>query len=296
MKLLLSGSSGFVGQALISHLAERGYEVRRLVRRDNPSAETVIWNPDSGRIEASACEHFDAVIHLGGENIAAGRWTQRRKKRLRNSRVNSTRFLALTLSQLQHPPKVFACASAIGFYGDRGDEILTEQSPAGVGFMAELGQEWESACQPAFDRGIRVVNLRFGIILGKKGGALAKMLTPFRCGIGGKIGNGRQYWSWISLTDAVRAVDYCLNHESVSGPVNLVSPGPPTNYEFTKALGKALRRPTILPLPGFAARLAFGEMADSALLASARVEPEALINNGFEFTHPDLASALAAAI
>ena len=296
MKILLSGSSGFVGQALISHLAERGYEVRRLVRRDNPSAETVIWNPDSGRIEASACEHFDAVIHLGGENIAAGRWTQRRKKRLRNSRVNSTRFLALTLSQLQHPPKVFACASAIGFYGDRGDEILTEQSPAGVGFMAELGQEWESACQPAIDRGIRVVNLRFGIILGKKGGALAKMLTPFRCGIGGKIGNGRQYWSWISLTDAVRAVDYCLNHESVSGPVNLVSPGPPTNYEFTKALGKALRRPTILPLPGFAARLAFGEMADSALLASARVEPEALINNGFEFTHPDLASALAAAI
>jgi len=297
VKILLSGSSGFLGRSLAPHLADGGHEPRRLLRSNQGgTAGDLVWDPDAGRIDAAAGESFDAVIHLGGENIAAGRWTRRRKQRLRNSRVNSTRFLAMTLSRLKRPPRVFACASGIGFYGDRGDELLTEDSPAGSGFMAELCRQWEQACQPAADRGIRVVHLRFGVILGRGGGALEKMLPAFRCGLGGRLGNGRQYWSWISLQDACRAVEHCLLNETLNGPVNCVSPQPVTNREFSRALARALRRPAILPIPAFALCLALGEMAEAALLASARVTPRKLLDSGFEFTHPDLPAALATAV
>lgn len=295
MKILVSGSRGFVGNALVAHLTESGHEVWRLVRGSKSRQQQINWDPDKGRLNATDCEGFDTVIHLGGENIASGRWTKKRKKGIRNSRVTSTRLLALTLSHLRQPPRVFACASAIGIYGDRGEEELDEASSGGVGFMAAVGREWEQACEPAETAGIRVVNLRLGIVLGKGGGALAKMLLPFRCCVGGRVGNGRQYWSWISLNDAVRAMAYCLENE-ISGPVNLVSPTAPTNREFTKALGKTLHRPTILPLPKFAARLAFGEMADAALLASTRVKPKVLLDSGFQFEQPDLEQAFKAAL
>ena len=296
MKILVSGSSGFVGNALVTHLKGAGHETWRLVRNSATAENTIRWDPASGQIDAAACERFEAVVHLGGENIAAGRWTRRRKKRLRKSRVNSTRFLALTLSQLQQPPKVFACASAIGIYGDRGKEKLTESATPGEGFLADISREWEQACEPAATRGIRVVNYRLGIVLGKGGGALAKMLPIFRFGLGGKIGNGRQYWSWISLADTVRAMTFCLESEKVSGPVNMVSPIPLTNREFTKTLGCSLHRPTLLPLPAFVARIVLGEMADAALLASARVLPTALTAAGFDFRHVDLGDAFASAI
>ncbi|MGB0580228.1 MAG: TIGR01777 family oxidoreductase [Limisphaerales bacterium] len=293
MKILISGSSGFVGNALVKHLEGDGHEVHRLLRRKEPEPDRITWDPLTGRIDPEQLEGFDAVVHLGGENIASGRWTKRRKKRLRDSRVNTTRFLALTLSQLRNKPEVFACASAIGIYGSRGDAELTEASPPGVGFFPDIGQEWERACEPAAFAGIRVVNWRLGVILGRQDGALAKMLTPFRLCVGGVIGNGRQFWSWISLEDTLRAMTFTLS-SPVAGPVNLVSPQPVTNHQFTKTLGRVLRRPTIIPLPAFAARTILGEMADAALLASARVKPKVLQDAGFRFNHDDLESALRA--
>ena len=293
MKILISGSSGFVGTALVQHLQGEGHIVHRLHRCREPEAGKITWDPTAGRVVTEPLEGFDAVIHLGGENIASGRWTRRRKKRIRDSRVNTSRFLALTLSQLNNKPKVFACASAIGIYGSRGEEELTEESAPGKGFFPEVGQEWERACEPAGLAGIRVVNWRLGVILGKQDGALARMLLPFRLCVGGVIGSGRQYWSWIGLTDALRAMTFCLTHK-LNGPVNLVSSQPVTNRQFTKTLGRVLRRPAILPLPAFAARLLLGEMADAALLASARVKPKALLDAGFEFNHADLEAALRA--
>ena len=290
MKILISGSRGFVGNALVDHLTGVGHDVWRLVRGNAGGPKQIGWEPDKGLLNTADCEGFDAVIHLGGENIAAGRWTKKRKRLIRSSRLSSTRLLAMTLSQLKLRPKVFICASAVGFYGNRGDEELDESSAPGSGFMAVVGQEWEQACEPAVTAGIRVVNARLGIVIGRGGGALQKMLLPFRCGLGGKVGNGRQYWSWISLTDAVRAMEFCLENE-VSGAVNLTAPNAPTNREFTKALGKVLRRPTIIPLPGFAARIIMGEMADAALLASARVKPMVLEREGFVFENADLESA-----
>lgn len=295
MKILVSGSRGFVGNALVDHLAEVGHDVWRLVRGSANGKKQICWEPGKGRLSATDCEGFDAVIHLGGENIAAGRWSKRRKKLIRSSRVSSTRLLALTLSHLKSRPKVFLCASAIGFYGDRGEEELDELSSPGTGFMADVGQEWERACEPAMTAGIRVVKARLGIVIGRGGGALQKMLLPFRWCLGGNVGNGRQYWSWIGLGDAVKAMEFCLSHE-VSGPVNLVSPEAPTNRAFTKALGKVLRRPTIIPLPAFAARIIMGEMADAALLASVRVKPTVLSDQGFIFEEPDLATAFQRAL
>ena len=295
MKILISGSRGFVGNALVDHLTDVGHDVWRLLRGSTGGPKQIGWEPDKGLLNTADCEGFDAVIHLGGENIAAGRWTKKRKRLIRSSRLSSTRLLAMTLSQLKLRPKVFICASAVGFYGNRGDEELDESSAPGSGFMAVVGQEWEQACEPAVTAGIRVVNARLGIVIGRGGGALQKMLLPFRCGLGGKVGNGRQYWSWISLTDAVRAMEFCLENE-VSGAVNLTAPNSPTNREFTKALGKVLRRPTIIPLPGFAARIIMGEMADAALLASARVKPMVLEREGFVFENADLESAFRSVI
>ena len=293
MKVLISGSTGLVGEVLGSQLKAEGHEVLALVRREvRQEGREVRWDPRAGVIEASALEGLDGVVHLSGENIAGRRWSAAQKEEIRASRVESTRFLCETLAQLQRPPAVLACASAIGYYGDRGDEVLREDSGAGVGFLAETGVAWEGATRAAREGGVRVVNLRFGILLSRRGGALAKMLPPFKMGVAGKMGNGRQYMSWISLDDTIAAICHALTTEQVAGPVNIVAPEPVTNAEFTKTLGRVLRRPTLLPLPGFAARLALGEMADALLFASTRVEPARLLETAFGFAHGDLETAL----
>lgn len=236
---------------------------------------------------------FDVVIHLSGESVA-GRWNAEKRRRIRESRVVSTRNLAQALSKAEHKPQVFICASAIGFYGSRGDELLTEISPPGTGFLSEVSREWEAATAPAANAGIRVVNLRIGIVLARNGGALGQMLLPFRMGLGGRIGNGHQWWSWIHVEDLVAAAWHVTQTQSLRGPVNLTAPNPATNAEFTDALAHALHRPAILPMPAFAARLALGEFADEGLLASARVVPQKLLESGFEFKYARLDDALRA--
>jgi hypothetical protein len=234
----------------------------------------------------------DVVINLAGESIAQGRWNKRKKAAIRDSRVNGTRVLSLALASLETKPKVFLCASAVGYYGDRGDETLLENSGPGNNFLAEVCQEWEAATQAAGDAGIRVVQVRTGVVLTKQGGGLKKMLLPFKLGLGGVIGNGRQYLSWITLDDIVQAYLYLMEHGEISGPVNAVSPNPVTNRQFTKALGKALLRPTLFPLPASTARLVFGEMAEALLLSSARAKPGILEGAGFQFQHPEILPAL----
>ena len=250
------------------------------------------WDPMAGKLNPTALEGIDAVVHLAGENIAARRWTAKQKARIRESRVTGTRLLAESLARVARPPKVLICASAIGYYGNRGDERLDEESSSGNDFLAEVCREWEASAQAAIDKGIRVVFLRFGMILSPAGGALGKMLTPFRLGVGGIIGNGQQYMSWIALDDLIGAIYHALLDERLSGPVNAVSPNSVTNHEFTKTLGRVLGRPTLFPLPAFAARLAFGEMADGLLLSSARVEPLRLLSSGYTFRYPILREAL----
>jgi len=249
------------------------------------------WHPKQGQVDASLLEGFDAVIHLAGENIA-GRWNPAKKARIRISRIASTRFLAETLAGLRHPPTVFACASAIGYYGNRGDELLTEESSNGTGFMAEVCRDWEAATAPAQTAGIRTVNLRFGVVLDPSAGALHEMLLPFRLGLGGRIGSGNQFWSWISLLDTIAAILHTLEHPDLHGPINIVAPHPVRNHEFTAALAAVLHRPAVLPVPAFALRMFLGEMADEALLASVRVEPKKLVESSFEFLHPDLRQVL----
>ena len=295
MKVLVSGSTGLVGEAVVKAFLDGGHDVVRLVRRRISVSKTALfWDPAAGTRDPAALAGVDVVIHLGGDNIADGRWTDEKKARIRDSRVNSTKLLADTMAKVERPPKTFLCASAIGFYGDRGNETLDERSSAGTGFLPEVCQAWEAACQPARDKGVRVVNLRFGIILSPDGGPLANMLKPFKLGVGGKIGTGEQYYSWISLTDAVRAIEFLTDMPELEGPVNVVSPNPVTNLKFTKALGAALSRPTVLPMPAFAARLAFGEMADGLLLASARVIPDKLRDSTFTFQHEQLGPCLRA--
>jgi uncharacterized protein (TIGR01777 family) len=291
MKIVISGSSGLIGKALIPALTSQGDEVKRLVRPQSGSGE-VQWDPSRGEIDRAALEGHDVVVHLAGENIASGRWTKAKKERIVRSRVEGTRLLVQTLLQLERPPKALLCASAIGFYGDRGSESLTEESASGSLFISRLCREWEAATRPALEGGIRVVNLRFGIILSAADGALAKMLLPFRLGLGGKIGSGRQYMSWVSIDDVVGIIQYAIKTEAISGPVNVVATEPVTNAVFTKTLGRVLDRPTFFPMPAFAARLAFGEMADELLLASTRVEPLKLQKSGYSFRHPRLEGAL----
>ena len=296
MKILVSGSTGLVGSALVPALQSSGHQVVRLVRYSTSGSGSVTWDPMSGHLSTANLEGIDAAVHLAGENIASRRWTPAQKDRIRESRVAGTRLLAETLAKLKKPPKTLACASAIGFYGDRSDQRLNEDSPPGTGFLADTCREWEAAAKPAVDRGIRVVHLRTGIVLASQGGALAKMLTLFRLGIAGIIGSGRQYMSWISLDDLVVVISNSLSNEALRGPVNAVAPNPVTNYEFTKTLGRVLRRPTLFPMPAFAARLAFGEMADGLLLASTRVEPKRLLDSGFRFRFPELEAALVHAV
>lgn len=293
MKILISGSHGLVGKALSSSLKNDGHEVLHLVRRERLFGSPEIeWDPKRAVIDGEHLEGLNTVIHLAGESIAEGRWTAEKKQRIRDSRVLGTQVLSEALGKLSHPPKALLCASAVGFYGDRGSEILTEASARGTGFLADVCLEWERATEPAAEKGIRVVKLRFGVILSVEGGALAKMLTPFRMGVGGRVGSGEQWMSWIALADVVAAIKFIVNDKSLSGPINIVAPNPVTNEEFTQELGKVLSRPTLLSMPAFGARLAFGEMADALLLSSQRVEPAMLNKSGYHFLEPDLPGAL----
>ena len=293
MKILVSGSSGLIGAALLPALSMAGHSVTSLVRPGTkPGQEQIVWDPAASRLDPASIEGFDAVINLAGENIAGGRWTGERKQRIQDSRVKSAGLLAQTLARLSQPPRVLVAASATGYYGDRGDEILTESSAPGSGFLADVCRAWEKAAKPASDAGIRVVNPRFGVVLSGRGGALAKMLPPFKAGLGGPVGSGRQYMSWIAIADLVGAVQYALAADSLAGPVNFVAPNATTNREFTKTLGRILGRPAILPLPAIAVRLLFGQMGDELLLASARVRPAILDKTGYTFRNPDLEDAL----
>lgn len=293
-RILISGSHGLVGSALVKSLTTNGHEVIRLVRHGRTvGAAEVEWQPDKGFIDKEQLEGIDAVVHLAGENIGEGRWTKAKKRAILDSRVQGTTLLSETLATLRTPPAVLLSASAIGYYGDRGDELLTETSPPGNDFLAHVCQEWEMATRPAAEKGIRTVLTRFGIILAEHGGALAKMLTPFSMGIGGPIGSGKQWVSWIALDDVVGAIQFMIGDRFVNGPVNFVAPHPVTNAEFTKTLGRVLSRPAFVPVPAFGVRLAFGgEMADALLLASQRVVPEVLQARGFAFSWPRLELAL----
>jgi len=286
-----------LGTALHQALIASGRATLQLVRRNPVGEGQLQWNPTaSSAISNSArLAGLDAAIHLGGANLAGHRWTAAWKREIRLSRVDSTRALARALVALPQPPHTLLVASAVGIYGDRGDELLDENSQVGKGFLADVCQEWEAATEPARQAGIRVVHLRFGVVLHPATGALAKMLPLFRLGLGGRLGSGRQWMSWITLVDAVSAILFALDTASLDGPVNLAAPEPVTNTEFTRALSRAVHRPAILPAPAFALRLALGQMADEALLASARAAPFRLLSAGFQFAHPTIDSALAAA-
>lgn len=290
MKVLVTGSSGLVGSALVTSLAAAGHEVVCLKRTGSTDASP-IWEPENGRIDLTAVKEISAVVHLAGDNIADGRWNKAKKERILNSRVQGTKLLADYYAASEEKPNVIISASAIGYYGDRGVESLSEASEPGSGFLATVCKQWEEATTSATDAGIRVAHLRLGMVLSTVGGALKKMLFPFRLGLGGVIGSGKQYISWVSIDDLTEMIQYVINNESLQGPVNCVSPTPVSNYEFTKTLGRALHRPTVIPMPAFAARLAFGEMARELLLASSRVIPQKLIDSGYEFRYPQLCGA-----
>jgi uncharacterized protein (TIGR01777 family) len=290
MDVLVSGGTGFIGEALIPELEARGHRVKRLTRMPR-SGEDIRWDPDAGTIEGDLAG-TDAVIHLAGESIAEGRWTTEKKRRILESRRKGTGLLAEKIAGLPEPPSVMVSASATGYYGDRGNELLTEESEPGTLFLSRVCQEWEAAAEPAREAGVRVVHPRFGIVLSTEGGALGTTLPIFKLGGGGKIGSGRQYWSWVAFDDVVGAIVHAINTDDLSGPVNVVAPDPPTNAEYTKTLGRVLGRPTLFAVPAPAARVGLGEIADELLLASARVEPAKLEETGYEYCHPELEGAL----
>ncbi|MDQ4043756.1 MAG: TIGR01777 family oxidoreductase [Actinomycetota bacterium] len=291
MDVLVSGSTGLIGSALVSALEEGGHRVRRLTRSGGSSEDVVRWDPSAGEIDASQIEGVDAIVHLAGENIV-GRWTDAKKARIRDSRVRGTRLLAETLARLPTPPAVMVSASATGYYGDRGNELLSEESAPGDNFLAGVGQEWEAAADPAREAGVRVVHPRIGIVLSTEGGALGTTLPIFKLGVGGKIGSGRQYWSWIAIDDVVGAILHALTEDSLEGPVNVTVPDPPTNAEYTRVLGCVLGRPTLFPLPAPVARVMLGQLADELLLASQRIEPARLKETGYSYRYPELEGAL----
>jgi uncharacterized protein len=292
MKVAVTGSSGLIGSALCTYITQKGHEVLRIVRKKTSTAQDIFWNTENGKLEEEKLEGVDAIVHLAGESIASSRWTEAQKAKIRSSRIDGTKQLADAISKLAKPPKVVVSGSAIGFYGDRGNEDLTEQSQPGKGFLADVCREWEQSISPIRSKGVRIVNLRTGVILSTKSGALQKMLPIFKLGGGGNIGSGRQYISWISLDDEVMAIWHIINTDSIVGPVNCVAPNPVTNQEFTQVLGKVIHRPTVIPLPEFAARIIMGEMADELLLASQRCLPKSLLNSGYSFQYPNLEQAL----
>jgi len=294
-KILISGASGLIGAALVPTLRSNGVGITRLARAgaglsSTSTEEHVLWDPAQA-LSPAAVSGFNAVIHLAGESIV-GRWTPAKKARIRDSRVAGTRNLAQALARAKEKPEVFVCSSAIGYYGNRGDELLKEESSSGTGFLPEVCREWEAAARPAAEAGIRTVQIRTGVVLSPNGGALGKMLLPFKLGVGGRIGDGRQWMSWIDIEDMVGAIHHILKTDLLHGPVNLVAPKPVTNAEFTKTLARALARPAIFPMPAFAARLAFGEMGEEVLLGSQRVEPTRLIMSGYPFRFRELRTSL----
>ncbi len=289
-RILVSGASGPIGAALLPPLKTQGFAVTRLVRNSASGSDQIVWDP-SRPLSPDLVSGFDAVIHLAGESIV-GRWTDAKKRRILESRAQGTGHLADAAAKASQPPRVFISASAIGFYGNRGDEVLREDSPSGEGFAAEICRQWESATQPAALAGIRTAQMRIGLVMSADGGALPAMLTPFRLGLGGRLGNGRQWWTWVSVRDVVGAIQHVLNHDALSGPVNTVAPNPVTNAEFTRILASVLNRPAIFPMPASAVRLIFGEMGEELFLGSQRVEPAKLVATGYQFQHPDLKNAL----
>jgi len=293
--ILLSGATGLIGRELCASFLKDSLPVLQLVRHPvHGQSENVSWDIDAGIIEAEKCSGLRAVVHLAGEPIAARKWSEEQKQRIRDSRVKGTKLLAETLAKAEEKPAVLVCASAIGFYGSRGEEELTEDSSAGEGFLADVTRDWEAAAEPARAAGIRVVHVRLGIVLSPNGGALTKMLPAFKCGLGGKLGDGSAWMSWVALPDVVGAIRHVLSHPEVSGPVNITAPEPVTNYTFTKTLGHALHRPTVLPVPEIAIQKLFGEMGETLLLNSSKVLPERLQETGYTFEHPRLAEALEA--
>jgi uncharacterized protein len=295
MNLLVTGSHGLVGRALVESLRSDGHHVAPLVRSEARPGE-IRWHPETGELDRAALEAVgtpDALVHLAGENIAGGRWTPERKRRIRESRTHVTRQLTRTLLTLEQRPRVFACASATGYYGDRGQDTVNEDSVPGTGYLASICQEWEAATLPAAEARMRVVNMRLGIVLSREGGALAKMLPAFQLGAGGPLGSGRQWMSWIDREDVVRAIRHTIETESLRGPVNLVGPEPVQNAQFARCLGAVLGRPAFIPVPGFALKLLFGaEMAEALLLTGVRVKPTRLLESGFTFNYPGLEPAL----
>ena len=291
MKVLVSGSSGLIGTALVRRLTYDGHEVLRLVRRTPAAADEVRWDPAEGSIDAAALAGVEAVVHLGGASIAGKRWNEAYKREIRDSRVSSTRLLAESLAHLDPKPSVFLCASALGYYGVRADEILTEDSPQGTGFLADVTAEWEAATLPASDAGIRVCNMRIGVVLSQTGDLPRSLLLPFKMGLGGKLGSGRQYMSWVHIDDVVDAFAYVLKTPALRGPLNVSAPNPATNAEFTRALAGALSRPALFTVPAFALRVMLGEAAEF-VLGSARLKPQRLIEGGFEFKWESIEPAL----
>ena len=290
MKVVVSGASGLIGSELVPALRASGHDVIRLVRREVASVDEVAWNPAAGSLDAHLLEGVDAIVNLSGENIGQ-RWTASRKREILDSRLAATGLLAQTAVTLDPRPSVFVSAGGVGVYGDRGDEIVTEESTLGTGFEADVVRAWEAAAAPARDAGIRVVNFRQGMVLAKEGGALARMLLPFKLGVGGRVGSGKQWWTWVAIDDVTAAYGFVLGHE-IDGVVNLAAPNPVTNAQFADALGKALGRPTILPTPAFAIRALFGEMGEDVLLCGRRALPARLIEAGFDFSAPTIETAL----
>lgn len=294
--ILISGASGFIGAALKADFSEKGWVVRELSRKPSSSPNSFLWDPARGTIDPSALQGADVVVHLAGESIASLPWTEKKRKKIKASRVAGTSLIADAAARADKKPRLFISASAVGLYGNRGEEVLTEDSPAGQGFLADVAKDWESAAKPASDAGIRVAHLRIGIVLGKNGGIIKSMLRPFKLGLGGTLGSGRQFMSWISLKDIVRAFGFIIDSPSLSGAFNLTAPSPCTNLEFTRALGRALHRPTIFPVPAFILRIILGDFADEVLLGSTRAVPKRLMESGFSFEHKDLDSALSWAL
>ena len=293
MKVVVSGASGLIGSALVPALASAGHDVLRLVRREPAGPDEIFWNPADGALDPAALTGVEAIVNLTGANIGR-RWNEERKAEILESRVAATSLLARVAAELD-PHPVLVCAGGVGIYGDRGDEILTEESALGSGFLADVGRAWENAAEPAREAGVRVVGFRQGIVLSRAGGALERLLLPFRLGLGGRVGSGKQWWSWVALDDVVETDRFALEHD-LRGIVNLCSPNPATNARFVKALGTALHRPTVFPLPAFAVRTAFGEMGQEALLDGQRALPARLLDAGFTFRFPDLDAALARAL